>query len=79
MMSNKIKNININNHKQYFFDDIFNINSFDTNNIQIDKNSYKNIFIYYIGYVTIKDSKYVKTKSVNSLCLTFSKVNEYFE
>ena len=41
--------------------------------------SYKNIFVYYIGYVTIKDSKYVKTNSVNPLYLIFSKVNEYFE
>ena len=40
--------------------------------------SYKNIFIYYIGYVTIKDLKYVKIISVNSLYLTFSKVNGYF-
>ena len=41
--------------------------------------SCKNIFVYYIGYVTIKDSKYVKTNSVNPLYLIFSKVNEYFE
>ena len=41
--------------------------------------SYKNIFVYYIGYVMIKDSKYVKTNSVNPLYLIFSKVNEYFE
>ena len=45
MMSNKIKNININNHKQYFLDDIFNINSFDPNNIEIDKIHIK-IFLF---------------------------------
>ena len=39
----------------------------------------KNIFIYYIGYVTIRDSKYVKINSVNSLYLIFSKVNGYFQ
>ena len=49
------------------------------NNIKIDENSYKNIFIYYIGYVIIKDSKHVKTCSVNPLYLIFRNVNGYFE
>ena len=44
----------------------------------MEEKSYKNIFIYYIGYVTIKDLKYVKIISVNSFYLTFSKVNGYF-
>ena len=34
--------------------DTFNIKSFDPNKIKIDEKSYKNIPIYYIGYVTIK-------------------------
>ena len=45
----------------------------------MDKNSYKNIHIYYIGYLTIKHSKYVKINSVSPLYLIFSKVNGYFE
>ena len=63
----------------YFFDDIINIKNFNSNNIKIDEKSYKNIFIYYTGYVTIKDSKYIKINSLISLCLIFSKVNGYFE
>ena len=43
------------------------------------KNSYKNIFIYYIGYVTIKDSKYVRINNVSPLYLIINKVNENFE
>ena len=39
---------------------MINIKSFDANSIKIDEKSYKNTLIYYIGYVTIKDSKYVK-------------------
>ena len=78
-MSNKVKDIDIKNHTCYFFDDIINIKSFDPNNIKIDERSYKNILIYYIGYVTIKESKYVKFNSVNPLYLIFSKVNGYFE
>ena len=57
----------------------FNINNFDPNNIKIDENSYTNILIYYIRYVTIKDSKYVKINSVNPLYLFLIKVNGYFE
>ena len=66
-MSKKIKDISIKNHTYYFFNDIINIKIFDPNNIKIDEKSYKNLLIYYIGYVTIKDSKYVKVNSVNLL------------
>ena len=47
--------------------------------MKIDWKSYKNILIYYIGYVTIKDLKYLKIHSVNLLYLIFSKVYGYFE
>ena len=50
-----------------------------SNNIKIDEKSYKNTIVYHIGYVPIKDLKYVKINSVNSLYLIFSKVNGYFE
>ena len=78
-MSNKVKEIDIKNQTYYFFDDIINIKSFNPNNIKIDEKSYKNIFIYSIGYVTIKDLKYIKFNSVNPLYLIFNKVNGYFE
>ena len=78
-MSNKARDIDRKNHKYYFFNDIINIKKFDPNNIKIDENSYKNISIYYIGYVTIKDLKYLKNSSVNPLYLIFNKVNGYFE
>ena len=66
-MSNRFKDISIKNHTYYFFDDIVNIKNFDPNNIKIDEKSYKNILIYYIGYMTIKGSKYVKINGVNPL------------
>ena len=74
-MSNKVKDISKKDHTYYFFDDIINIKYFDPNNIKIDEKSCKNIFIYYIGYVTIKDSKYVKINSVNPLYIIISKAN----
>ena len=64
-MSNKLKDIDIKHHAYYFFDDIINRKFFDTNEIKIDEKSYKNILIYYIEFVTIKNSKYIKINSVN--------------
>ena len=78
-MSNKVKDIDIKNRTYYFFNYIINIKKFDPNNIKMDEKSYKNILIYCIGYVTIKDSKYVKIYSVNPLSLIFDKVNGCFE
>ena len=45
----------------------------------MDEKSYKNILIYYVGYVTMKNSKYVNINSVNPLYLIINKVNGYFE
>ena len=64
-MSYKIKDVDIKSHTYYFFDDIMNIKTFDLINIKIGEKSSKNIHFYYIGYVMIKDSKYVKINSVN--------------
>ena len=45
----------------------------------MDEKSYKNVLIYFISYVTIKDSKYVKINSVNPFYLMFKTINVYFE
>ena len=74
-MNNKVKNISI----KSVFNNIINTKYFDPNNIKIDKKWYKNILIYYIGYVTIRDSKYVKINIINPLYLIINKVDEYFE
>ena len=55
-----IKKINIKYRKYYFLDDMINIKDFDSNLLKIDKKSYKNIDIYYIGYIAVKDSDYLK-------------------
>ena len=78
-MSNKVKDVNIKKQSYYFFDGIINIKNFDPSNIKINKKSYKNILMYYIGYVTIKDSKCVKISIVNPLYPIISKVTGYFE
>ena len=64
-MSNKFKAIDTKNHTYHFFDDFINVKDFGSDKVKIDEKSYKNISIYYIGYVTIKDWKYLKINSVN--------------
>ena len=71
-MRNKVKDLDTKNLTYYFFNDIINTKIFNPDKIKIDKKSYKNILIYYIGYVTIKDLKYVKINSTNSIYLLFS-------
>ena len=50
-----IEQINIENRTYYFFNGMINIKKFDSNLLKIDKTSYKNIDIYYIGDITMKN------------------------
>ena len=65
------KQINIKNCTYYFFNDTINIKNVDSSLLKIDKKkSYKNIGIYYIGYITIKRiSDYENINSANPLYL----------
>ena len=74
-----IEEINIKNQTYYFFNGMINIKDFDSNLLKIDKNSYKNIDIHYLGYITVKDSYYVKISSVNPLYLIISKADGYIK
>ena len=59
---------------------MINIKNFDSNLLKIDKKSYKNIDIYYIGHITIKNiDDYESIHSVNPLHFIFEKVDEYIE
>ena len=49
-----IKQINIKNRTYYFYNDIIDIENFDSSMLKLDKKSYKDIGIYNIGYITIK-------------------------
>ena len=74
-----IKEINIKSRTYYFFDDIIKIKDFDSNLLKIDRKSYKNIDIYYTGYITMKDSDYVSINNVNHLYLIIDKVDRFIE
>ena len=78
-MNNKFKEMDMKNHKYYFFDDMINIKNLDPNKIKIDENSYKIILIYYIGHVMIKDLNHVEIDSLNPLYLIINKINGYIE
>ena len=58
---------------------IINIKYFDPKKIETDEKSYKDILIYYIGYVKFQDSKYLKIISLNPLYLIINKMFGYFE
>ena len=74
-----IKEIDVENWTYYFFDDKIDIKDFDSNLLKIGKRPYKNIDIYYIRHITMKDSNYVKINIVNPLYLIISEVDGYIE
>ena len=73
------KEINIKNRIYYFFNDIINIEKVNSDLLKIDKKTRKSIGIYYIGYITMKDSKHVNIHSVNSLCIIINEVDGSIE
>ena len=49
-----VKQINIKNRTYYFYNDIIDLENFESNMLKIDKKSYKDIGIYNIGYTINK-------------------------
>ena len=75
-----IKQINIKNQTYYFYNDIIDIETFDSNMLKLDKKSYKNLDIYNIGYVTIKKiGADYDINSVNPLYLLIDNASGYIE
>ena len=50
----EVEKINKKNRAYYFFNDMINIEAFDSNLLKIDKRLYKNIGIYSTGNISIK-------------------------
>ena len=48
-----IKQINTKNWTYYFYNDIIDLENFDSSLLKLDKKSHKDIYIYNIGYITI--------------------------
>ena len=75
-----VKQIEIKNRTYYFYNDVINIEEFDSNLLKIDKKLCKDIDIYYIGYITIKKiDDYENIYSVNLLYLMIGKVDGHIE
>ena len=76
----KVKQINIKNRTYYLYNDQINLKDFDARLLKVDKKDYKEIDIYYIGYVTVK--KIVNCNNINSvnpLYLMTNKMIDHFE
>ena len=58
---------------------MINIKTFDLDLLKIDKKQYINIDIYFIGYISMKDSDYVKIISVILLYLLIGEIDVYIE
>ena len=76
----EVKQINIKNRTYYFYNDIIDLKNFDARLLKIDKKTYKNIDIYYIGYITIKKIDDCESiYSVNSLYLRINHASLIFD
>ena len=53
-MGEEVKQMKIKNRTYYFYNDMINLESVDSNLLKIDKKHYRGINIYYIGSITIK-------------------------
>ena len=74
------KQIKIKNGTYYFYNDIIDLKDLDAKLLKIDKKSYKNIDIYYIGYITIKKiDDHESIYSVNPLHLRINHASGYIE
>ena len=75
----EVKELNIKN-RTYYFDDIIDIKDFQSNVLKIDTKPYKDIGIYYIGYITIKKiGDCENIHSVNPLYLIIYSATGYFK
>ena len=75
-----IKRINIKDQTYYFYNDIIELENFDSSLLKIDKKSYRDIGIYNIGYITIKKICDIKNiYSVNTLYLCINHASGYIE
>ena len=75
-----MKQIDVKNRTDCFYNDVVDIKTLDLNLLKIDKKSYKDIGIYNNGYITInKIDDYENIYSVNPWYLTITHASEYIE
>ena len=74
------KEINIKERTYYFYNDIIDLKTFDSNNLKVDKKTNKDIDIFNIGFVTIKKiGDCYDVNSVNPLDLHINNASGYIK
>ena len=75
-----LKQMNIKNRTYYFYNDIIDLENYDSSLLKIDKKSYQNIVIYNIGYITIKTfGDCININNVNPLYLRITHADGHIE
>ena len=69
-----VKQLNIKNRTYYFYNDLINALNFEPINLKLDKKTWKDIDIYYVGYADKNNPEDWKVNSVNHLYLVINKV-----
>ena len=72
-----VKQLNIKNRTYYFYNELINLEKFNSSLLKLDKKSSMDIDIYYIGYVT-KKTEY-NINSVNPLYLLIKKLDGFID
>ena len=76
----EVKQVNIKNRTYYFYNDQISLKDFDARLLKVDKKDYKEIDIYYIGYVTVKKiANCNNINSINTLYLIINEMSGHFE
>ena len=76
----EVNELNLKNRAYYYFNNIIDIEDFQSNLLKIDKKQHKDIDIYYIGYIIIKNfGDCENIYSVNPLFLIIYSATGYFK
>ena len=76
----EINHINIKNRTYYFYNDVINLDQFDERNIKVDRKSFNDIDVYYLGYDHKKKiTECDEINSVNPLYLRITDMKVRFK
>ena len=68
------KQFDIKNRTYHFYNDLINLSNFEASTLKLDRISWKDIDIYYVGYVDKNKPSDWKVNSINPLHLIVNKV-----
>ena len=67
------RQLNIKNRSYYFYNDLINVLNFEASDLKLDKKTWKELDIYYIGYVDKDKPAEWKVNSANQLYLIINR------